>query len=370
MASESWIWNDMIVWAIVKILEKYNILRRWLEETDSESDFRGRWLTLLQEKRQHTHLMIDWRRQDMLKDEWYFKLDQIKRLLFYPWCRKKFILEYFGDEEDLKNLKANCWLCDYCLESGNVSEDDKKKFLPASTYGIVLETVKKYNEKFGASLLAKVLAGSSEKRIVDWHLDDYQHYWVFSDMSVEMVTALFEALIMEDFLFKTDGKYPCIWMTEYGGAALYKNIYITQNIIDLNSYVMQRVKNTTKKSSSWTSKTPGKKSPKWQTYQDTLMLFNQWKSISEISKERWLWVQTIESHIVHLYEIWDISLMKILNLISLANAKLVKAVVNSDAILENTELKAIKQKLEEQGNSLVSYFDIKLALAMIEKWDL
>jgi len=40
----------------------------------------------------------------------------------------------------------------------------------------VLETVKKYNEKFGASLLAKVLAGSSEKRIVDWHLDDYQHY--------------------------------------------------------------------------------------------------------------------------------------------------------------------------------------------------
>ncbi len=370
MASESWIWNDMIVWAIVKILEKYNILRRGLEETDSESDFRGRWLTLLQEKRQHAHLMIDWKRQDMLKDEWYFKLDQIKRLLFYPGCRKKFILEYFGDEEDLRNLKANCWLCDHCLESGNISEDDKKKFLPASTYGIVLETVKKYNEKFGASLLAKVLAGSSEKRIIDWHLDDYQHYWVFSDMSLEMVTALFEALIMEDFLFKTGGQYPCIWVTEYGGAALYKNVYITQNILDLNSYVMQKVKNSAKKSSSWVSKSSTKKSPKWQTYQDTLTLFNEWKSILEISKERWLWVQTIESHIVHLYAIGDISLMKILNLVSLTNAKLVKAVVTSDAILENTELKAIKQKLEEQGNPWVSYFDIKLSLAMIEKWDL
>ena len=370
MASESGVGNDMIVWAIIKILEKYNILRRGLEESDRESDFRGRGLTLLQEKRQHAHVLVDWKRQEVLKDEWYFKLDQIKRLLFYPGCRKKFILEYFGDEEDLRNLKSNCWLCDYCLESGSVSEDDKKKFLPASTYGIVLETVKKYNEKFGASLLAKVLAGSSEKRIVDWHLDDYQHYGVFSDMSVEIVTALFEALIMEDFLFKTDGKYPCIWLTEYGGAALYKNIYITQNIVDLNSYVMQKIKNTSRKSLSWVSKTPGKKSPKWQTYQDTLTIFNQWKSILEISKERWVWVQTIEGHIVHLYGMGDISLMKVLDLVSLANAKLVKAVVKSDVILGSTELKPIKQKLEEQGNAWVSYFDVKLALAMIEKWDL
>jgi len=102
----------------------------------------------MQEKRQHSHVLIDWKRQDLLKNESYFKLEQIKRLLFYPGCRKKFILEYFGDEEDLKNLKANCGLCDYCLESGSISEDDKKKFLPSSSYAVVLETVKKYNEKF------------------------------------------------------------------------------------------------------------------------------------------------------------------------------------------------------------------------------
>ena len=90
----------------------------------------------------------------------------------------------------------------------------------------------------------------------------------------------------------------------------------------------------------------------------------------EISKERWVWVQTIEGHIVHLYGMGDISLMKVLDLVSLANAKLVKAVVKSDVILGSTELKPIKQKLEEQGNAWVSYFDVKLALAMIEKWDL
>jgi hypothetical protein len=48
--------------------------------------------------------MIDWKKQDALKAEAYFKLEQIKRLLFYPSCRKKFILDYFGDKEDLAKL--------------------------------------------------------------------------------------------------------------------------------------------------------------------------------------------------------------------------------------------------------------------------
>ncbi len=370
MASESGVGTDMIVGAIIKILEKYNILRRGLEASDNESDFRGRGLTLLQEKRQHAHILIDWKRQDLLKDESYFKLEQIKRLLFYPGCRKKFILEYFGDEEDLKNLQANCKLCDYCLESGNVSDEDKKKFLPSSSYAVVLETVKKYNEKFGISLLAKVLNGSSEARISQWHLDDYDHYGVFSDMTLDMVTALFEALLMEDFLFKTDGKYPCIWITEYGWAALYKNVHITQNIVDLNSYVMQKVKNSTKKGWKTVSKIPGKKSPKRQTYQDTLILYNQDKSVSDISKERGLWVQTIEGHITHLYLQGEISLMKIIGMVDLTKAKAIKSVLESDTILENIELRPIKDKLEEQGNKDISYFEIKLALAMIEKGDL
>jgi len=186
-----------------------------------------------------------------------------------------------------------------------------------------------------------------------------------------MVTALFEALMMEDFLFKTDGKYPCVWVTEYGGAALYKNVYITQNIVDLNSYVMQKIKHTSQKSKNRSaSKSSWKKSPKGQTYQDTLTLFLQEKTVLEISKIRDLWVQTIESHIVHLYAQWDISLMKVLDLVTLEHAKLVKQTLKLDAILENTELKPIKQKLEEQGNMGVTYFDIKLTLAMIEKWDL
>jgi phage pi2 protein 07 len=39
--------------------------------------------------------LIDWKHQELLKEEAYFKLEQIKKLLFYPTCRKRFILNYF-----------------------------------------------------------------------------------------------------------------------------------------------------------------------------------------------------------------------------------------------------------------------------------
>jgi hypothetical protein len=134
--------------------------------------------------------------------------------------------------------------------------------------------------------------------------------------------------------------------------------------------VMQKVKNSAKKSSKSTPKTPGKKSPKWQTYQETLTLFKDWKSILEISKERWLGLQTVEWHISHLYSEGDITLMQVMNMIDLSKAKSVKWVLDSEVIIADIELKSIKQKLEAEWKTDISYFEIKLSLAMIEKGDL
>ena len=35
---------------------------------------------MLQEKRQHSHVMIDWKRQELLKNESYHKLEEMKKL--------------------------------------------------------------------------------------------------------------------------------------------------------------------------------------------------------------------------------------------------------------------------------------------------
>lgn len=363
LASESGIENDMKVASIVKILEKYWILERGMQE-GGEEDFRGRGMTLIQEKRQDSHLMIDWTRQQTLKTEAYYKLEEIKKLLFYPSCRKRYILEYFWDEEDLAKLPDNCWLCDYCLEAKNYNSEDVKKFLPVSAYSLVLETVKKYNEKFGQTLLVGILTGSSEKRITEWNLDLYEHYNALWEYSKKTVAAMFDVLKQEDFLFVTDGQFPCIGITQVWGMAIRKNTYLTARIEDLNGFVMRK---TPSKTSSWsqTEKTPNKRKT-WETYEETLKLYKNSIPLRDIAKQRELSLQTIESHIISLYKSDKISLLEILKMINLSTAKLVK-----EASIWVTEwLKDVKTKLEEAWHKKISYFEIKLTLAMLEKWDL
>ena len=52
----------------------------------------------------------------MLKKEANTKLDAIKKFLFTPQCRKRFVLNYFSDITDLEKLPRNCSMCDYCLD--------------------------------------------------------------------------------------------------------------------------------------------------------------------------------------------------------------------------------------------------------------
>ncbi|HBA44801.1 TPA: hypothetical protein DEG21_04820 [Patescibacteria group bacterium] len=105
-------------------------------------------MTLVQEKRKHSGILIDWNRQDLLKKEAYFKLDQIKKLLFYPSCRRRFILEYFQDEEDLSSLPDNCRTCDYCIEKKKLENREVESIVNLSVFGLVLEVIKKLDNKF------------------------------------------------------------------------------------------------------------------------------------------------------------------------------------------------------------------------------
>lgn len=371
LSQESDLNNDMKVGSAIKILEKYGIVKRWTDTQVTDDDFRGRGVTLLQDMRKHSQVLIDWNKQKQLQEEAYYKLEQIKKLLFYPNCRKRFILEYFGDKEDLAELWDNCGLCDFCLEKQNIEVEDLDKKIPLSMYEIILETVQKYNEKFGVTLLSKVLTGSSEKRIIDWNLDIYEHYNTFSQYSLEAVNALFESLLEEWFLYKTSGKYPVVWLSEVWTASLRKDTYLSQAHEDLNRYVVLQVGKDIFKGEK-SSRTPKKSSSgsSSSTYEETLALLSVGKNISEIATERQLGKQTIETHVVKLYESWKYTLLQLLDLVELEKLKIVKDVLASDAILEVKELKPIKEKLESEGHKTVTYFDIKIALSMIGKGDL
>lgn len=375
MAWEAKLSNDMMVGTILKILEKYGITRRWISG-EMEDNFRGRGLTLIQDKRKHSHLMIDWTHQELLKNEAYFKLEQIKKLLFYPSCRKRFILEYFGDEQDIKNLSDNCGLCDYCLEKEKMQSGDMENLVHLSVFEIVIDALSKFDKKYGAKMMTKFLRGSSDAKLIQYSMDQHELYGVLSEYNSELIEALIEALIQNDYLEKTTGKYPLLWLTKVGYAALKREDILQEDEENLQQYLLMRVKSSAfRKAKTSTKAGTGKaKQPKGATYKETLKLFQNAPESENIfdylSKQRDLGKTTIEAHLVTLYEDWDLSLNEILKLTEFSNLKKIKIVILDNFSWTVAALRPIKDILEENWEKSISYFDIKLAVAMIGKGDL
>ncbi len=372
MSQESNLWSDMKVSSIVKILEKYWVIKRWYN-SDNDSDFRGRGITLAQEKRNHNHLLIDRNHQKLLENEAYYKLEQIKQLLFYPSCRKKFILDYFWDEEDLKKLWDNCKTCDFCIEMWKKASWKSEKLVQLSVFSIVLDVVDLFDKRFWIKLITAFLRGSKEKRILEWGLNKKSEYGILSEYNSDLIEALVEALIRQWFIEKTTGQYPTIWLTDKWRVALSREYLLKDEENELQSYLSMRVKSSSYKK-IWKEKTPKKSgntnSAKWSTQEETLKLFKSWKTILEIAEERWIKDRTVEEHILSLYSYSKLWLNDILKLVNFFDIEFIKKLLDNEFKNWVEKLREVKDRLEELWKKDISYFEIKACIAMIENRDI
>lgn len=370
MSKESWIWNDMKVWNIIKVLEKYWILKRWIDDLEEVENFRWRWITLIQEKRNHSQLFIDWEKQSKLLQEAYYKLEQIKKLLFYPSCRKRFILEYFWDEEDLKNLKENCWSCDYCIEKKKINSWKVENLVTLSVFEIVLDVVKEFNNKFWSKLIANFLRWSKEKKIIEWGLSKNKNYWILSEYSWDLVDGIIESLIKEWFLEKSVWKYPLLNLTDLWIIALKNEKLLKQSEEDLQSYLHLKVRSNAFNKKNNSKVNENKKEKKSWNYDLTLKYLNEWLSLNEIAKKSDFTTITIENHVLKLYENNDLNLNELLKLLEFDNLIQIKKIINTYFLEDLWKLKPIKEKLDELWFNNISYFEIKMTISMLQKKDL
>lgn len=367
MAIESKIENDLKAWAIIRVLEKYNVLKRWVDETEDSSEFRWRWIMLTQDKLDHKNIKIDWSHQDALKTEWYFKLEQIKKLLFYPSCRKKFILKYFDDKEDLAKIWDDCGSCDYCIEKKNMANSDMQDLVKISVFALVLEVVKKFDERFWVWNIVKFLRWSNDKKITDWKMDKDDNFWALSDLTSEMIQAIIESLIATDYLYKSDWQYPMLWITETWRVAIVRDFLLKDDNKELQHFIKIKIGS---KAIYKKQKKEKITKEKVDTYKETLKLLKEWNDLKEIWKQRELKPMTIESHIVKLYEIWELWLTDIMKFSTFSNLNTIKSIIIWELNWVVDPLKPIKEALENISKNDISYFEIKIAIAMIEKKDI
>ena len=369
MAKEAGLDSPMQVGSILKIFEKYGIVDKGFEG-EAEEGFRGRGVTLAHDRMSTDRLPIDWEKQKLLEDEAYFKLEQVKRLLFFPSCRKRFILEYFGDTEDLETLGENCGACDYCIEKEKFLSGGEAVLVHLSVFEIVLDAIEKYDGKFGGKRMADFLVGNAHEVFSTRGMDNDEEYGILREYSGDLVLAVIESLVHGGYLEKASGLYPVLSCTRKGKFSVRREAALRSDETELQSGVAMKVKSDVFKKDSKKKKDPKEKSSVrtgTDTLLETLALFRQGMDVPGIAQERGMAAVTIEGHIIKLFEEKKLSHEDIMVLVDPEYVEQVREVVRTDFAEGVEKLKHVKDRLAELGRGDVSYFAIKVGVAMGEK---
>lgn len=118
-------------------------------------------------------------------------------------CLRKRILNYFGEE--LK--KESCNFCSNCLDERELEDFT----LEAQK---IISCVYRMEQKFGTTMVAKVLMGSKDKRVLKYGLDKLSTYGIMKEYTEKEIRNMILLLIADGYLTLTDSKFPVVQMTK------------------------------------------------------------------------------------------------------------------------------------------------------------
>ena len=133
------------------------------------------------------------------------KLDTMVEFCELRTCRRRYLLEYFGD--DL--WAGHCDACDVCMST-------PEQFDATIIAQKVLSAVIRTEERFGIGHISGVLRGANTKRIRQLGHDDLSVYGIVDDYSDEGLREVAELLIDKGLLTKKGAEYPTIAVTPEG----------------------------------------------------------------------------------------------------------------------------------------------------------
>jgi ATP-dependent DNA helicase RecQ len=142
------------------------------------------------------------------------KLQQMVDYCHTEQCLQAYILEYFGE--------ANPESCGRC---GNCT--DKRTSLDVTKEAqMVLSCVIRTSQRFGKTMIAQVLTGSKNKKVIDFHFHKLTTYGILAHKSVKEVNDFIEFLISEEYIRVEHGQFPTILVTQTGKEVLLGNILV------------------------------------------------------------------------------------------------------------------------------------------------
>lgn len=118
-------------------------------------------------------------------------------------CLPRYILDYFGE----KKAYDDCGHCTSCT-------DQSEKVDRTKDAQMVLSCVMRMDQRFGATLTAKVLKGSNDKKVKQFELDQLSTYGLMKQRTEKQITEFIHFLVAEEYLTTGDHRFPILKLTQ------------------------------------------------------------------------------------------------------------------------------------------------------------
>ena len=197
--------------------------------------FRGRAVHMLRRDLPFGHLEIDFEEVEQRRRASLAKLQRVIQYALSNGCRQLEILGYFGDHS-----ADVCGNCDGCVRLGKSARaasaaPSSNQILDAVK--MVLSGVARSRERFGASLVAAMLCGSTAAKVSKWKLDQLSTFGLLSFLKQTECAELIKAIVAAQMLEQSDVDRfrPTLKMTALGrqvmtGRAPMPAVSISRNV--------------------------------------------------------------------------------------------------------------------------------------------
>ena len=145
------------------------------------------------------------------RDSSYQKLKKITDYCSGNTCRRKVLLEYFGEVIS----KPNCGGCDICLEP-------RERFDGTVASQKILSCIHRLGQDFGINHVIDILLGSRNQKVIQRNHDTLTTYGIGKEYSKEQWQSIVRELIQLGFVDMEGDKYPVLKLNDKSRMVLFK----------------------------------------------------------------------------------------------------------------------------------------------------
>ncbi len=179
------------------------------------------------------------------------KLNRMSDYCHTQQCLRRFILQYFGQNEIDTDQPADqpATTCGNC---SNCNDDREREDITVEAQKIC-SCVKRMHERFGMTLVAQVLRGSANKRVRELGFNRLPTYGIMGDRSEKEILDLIQLLIADGYLAMSEGRYPVLRLQPKaiqvlkGETAVFRRTYHIQRSEEEGEEVFNRLRELRKR---------------------------------------------------------------------------------------------------------------------------